>query len=334
MDYTKQTCKELKDLCKKNGVKGYSKMKKAELVEVLTNPPSSSQTVILEPQAPSYLDFFTRKSKAENDAVNKRREIFLCSLYDRTLALDAPDQEKQLQNAWRSAVNSLCSTPFTRVEITRIGGRKNNFDLLFDYYDGETRVHQQNVEFKHGVSAITALPQILSLASKDLTFPQSYAEFYYDRYLPKYVALDSGITVSLPEKAVYMKHIHSSKYDSHPFFRCLYSRRDDFKEEKEALVYESIRVYLEENAASINIRQVSELLCAKQKGKVFLLWDMKTFHVEELTDEDLTAVESLGVRNNNMIVLKTATRTLKLLLRWKNTKGAMYPAWQIAVARA
>jgi hypothetical protein len=62
------------------------------------------------------------------------------------------------------------------------------------------------------------------------------------------------------------------------------------------------------------------------------MWDMSDFHVGWLTAADLTPINHLGVRNGNTIMLGTATHTLKLLLRWKNHKGILYPAWQISLA--
>ena len=43
MDYSKMSVKELKKLCKKQRIKGYSKMKKKELVELLVSEKPQSK---------------------------------------------------------------------------------------------------------------------------------------------------------------------------------------------------------------------------------------------------------------------------------------------------
>lgn len=286
-----------------------------------------------ERMAAPYTDFFTKTKKAENDAANKRREAYLATLYDTVIPTDSPAQLVQLHNAWKTTVNSLCPAPFAAVKITSAGGRSKNYDFQFDYTatDG-TLIHQQKAEFKHGAASIEKQPQFLSLAAKDLHFPVSYTEFYYDRFLLTYCATDSGITVDPPDRETYLKCVHSANYDSHPFFRCLYNREETSTKAKHAVVNDSIRAYLDAYADKCDLTHLAALMTAKQDGKAFLLWDMSEFHVRWLTTADLTPTEFRGVRNGNTIVLGTATHTLKLLLRWKNHKGILYPAWQISLA--
>jgi hypothetical protein len=280
-----------------------------------------------------YADFFVKSTKVDNDAANKRREAYLAGLYDIAITDDTPAQLKLLHAEWRKALDSLCPIPFTAVRVNSAGGRSKNYDFQVDYSaaDGAI-VHRQKVEFKHGASSISAQPQFLSLAAKDIPFPQGYAEFYYDHFLPAYCATDSGITVAPPERETYLKLIHSNNYDSHPFFRCLYDREETAKAAKRTIVRNSTKAYLEAYAEKCDLAHLGSLMTAKQDGKAFLMWDMSVFHIGFLTAADLTPTEFRGVRNGNTIILGTATHTLKLLLRWKNHNGVLFPAWQISLA--
>jgi hypothetical protein len=292
---------------------------------ITTDPPKLMTT--------PYADFFVKSSKAGNDAANKRREAFLTTLYNSTLPEDATEKHRLLHGAWQTTINSLCPTTFATVKVTSAGGRSKNYDFQLDYMASDgTVTHSQKAEFKHGASTIEGQPQFLSLASKDLRFPKNYAEFYYDNYLSEYCATDTGITVSPPDRDTYLKNVHSANYDTHPFFRCLYDREDTAKKAKATVVNKSIQTYMEALADKCDLTHLTDLLVAKQNNKAFLLWDMSKFHVAHLTTENLTPVEFRGVRNGNTIVFATATHTLKLLLRWKNHKGVLYPAWQIGLA--
>ena len=280
-----------------------------------------------------YSDFFKKSTKADNDAANKRREAFLATLYDTDIPADSPAQLRQLHTAWQATVKSLCPTEFATVKVSPAGGRNKNYDFQLEYTNADgSIVHSQKAEFKHGAASIEAQPQFLSLASKDLRFPVSYAEFYYDNFLARYCETDTGILVSPPDRETYLKAVHSANYDGHPFFRCLYDREETAKKAKAAVVDESIRAYLTAYADNCDLTHLAVLMTAKQDGKAFLMWDMTKFHVGYLTAADLTPTKFCGVRNGNTIILATATHILKLLLRWKNHKGVLYPAWQIGLA--
>lgn len=286
-----------------------------------------------EKMAEPYTDFFIKSAKADNDAATKRREACLTTLYHTPLPADPPPQLSQLHSGWKKTIDSLCPSPFSTVTIIHKGGRKWNYDFQIDYTAADGMlIHRQKAEFKHGAATIEAQPQFLSLAAKDLRFPVSYPEFYYDRFLSAYCATDTGITVGPPARDAYLKAVHSANYDSHPFFRCLYDREETAKAAKHAVVNESIKAYLEVYADKCDLGHLTGKLIESQKDKAFLLWDMTEFHVGWLTATDLTPTEYRGVSNANTIVLGTATHTLKLLLRWKNHKGILYPAWQISMA--
>jgi len=283
-----------------------------------------------------YADFFKNSTKAENDAANKRREAILLTLYDIELPSDTPAPIRNLQESWRTTIRSLCPMEFSTVKVIKKGGRSNNYDFFIEYFSVDGRpIYSQKAEFKHGASSIEAQPQFLSLASKGLLFPLSYPEFYYDGYLTAYCASDTSITESLPARDDYLARIHGCDYDTHPFFRTLYDRELTNKKAKATVVNQSIRAYLEAYGDKCDVAQLTAKLLETQADKVFLLWDMRAavFHVARLTATDLTPTEYRGVDKGNTIVYATETYLLKLLLRWKNHKGILYPAWQISLKR-
>lgn len=287
---------------------------------------------------PSVVDlFFTTSSKDMNDAVNRRREEYLAGLL--TADVGGDTRALGLQEKWRAVIQSLCpaTVPMESVRVCHKGGRGANYDFLFQAVDELTGtvIWEQPAEFKFGARSVAALPQFLSLAEKALPFPVSYAEFYYTHYLPQYLALDDGLaTVAIPDKLTYCKLVYGSNYEVHPFFQTAYEREDEAKEEKSAVVKASIEAWLSEFSGACSMEHLTGLFKEKQLGKVFLLWSPEgggSFHVEKFGEEDLTLTEMVGVRNKNTLVVRSATRTFNLLLRWKNHKGILYPAWQIGL---
>ena len=161
----------------------------------------------------------------------------------------------------------------------------------------------------------------------------SYAAHYYDFFLPAYVGTDAeGLgSVAVPDRATYLQKVYNNAYDAHPFFRAVYNREETAKAAKAAVVNDSIRSFLAEYGSACDLAHLSGLLQAKQVGKVFVLWDgVGAFHLDRLSTEDLTITEVVGVRNGNTLEVRSGGGcTFHLLLRWKNHKGVLYPAWQI-----
>jgi hypothetical protein len=282
--------------------------------------------------AGEYRLFFQASGKADNDATNARREKYLALLHAMVITETDPEQLKHLHASWRSALDLLAPAGCKLSSVHHAGGRSMNYDYLVEYTGADDgSLHRQKVEFKYGAASIEKLPQFLSMASVGIHFPVSYAEYYYDTYINKYCAIDDGIGVSPPPREQYLAWCHSSNYDRHPFFRQIYTRDCIMSREKHALVNDSIRTYLATYGHLYEPSQLSELLVTKQDGKAFLMWDKKSFHVATLSREDLTPVRFAGIKRGNTIMIETATKLLLLLLRWKNHKGVLYPAWQISL---
>lgn len=274
--------------------------------------------------------FFTASSRGSNDAANKQREALLVAMT--TEAHPEWSQWTCVRSAWLSALSTICGAPADQICVSQKGGRGANYDFLVTAPGREP----VKVEFKHNAATIKALPQFLSLAADALPFAVSYAAFYYDGYLRNYIALDPALqAVAIPTREEYLRLVNTPNYAAHPLFQAMYDHEETAKKAKAAVVNASIRAYLEAYGSTLEIAALTAHLQTRQKDKVFLLWDRKTFHIERLTPEDLTIVSiDSDLRRGNTLIARAATRTYKLLLRWKNHKGVLYPAWQIAGADA
>lgn len=271
--------------------------------------------------------FFTTAARGGNDAANKARELTLASIATEP-AQPANSRHTLVREGWIAALKSLCADA-DRFVVRQTAGRNYNYDFEVVYFCNSDVVATVKVEFKHNAREITGIPQFLSLGSNALPFAVSYAAFYYDNYLRRYIATDAGITAAVPERAAYLAQIHSDNYDRQPLFRQMYEREETAKRAKATVVNESIAEYLRLYGNTIDRAALSEALWRRQEGKKFLLWDRERFHVQEFTKEELTIVEVGEVRRNNTLIARSSTRTFALLLRWKNHKGILYPAWQI-----
>ena len=284
--------------------------------------------------------FFCAAGRAENDAKNAVREsvlemILTPAAADFAVASPLAEQWSAVRSGWRSA---LSLEEDQEVIIKKMAGRKHNYD--FSVKSGEAIA--MKVEFKcgAGVSALADLPQILSLSGNfDLmrsgTEVPLYAEHFYKNFLPIYLEADGGddeTRSSLPEKDKYMKLVHQSNYDRNPFFRRLYDHEEVNKAEKAAIVDQSISSYLLLAAGELDLDKLSAKLAASQSGKRFVMWDSRAhkFHHAEIGEDDLRLVEMVDITKNSIVVAAASGQRYKMLLRWKNHKGILLPAWQIS----
>ena len=271
--------------------------------------------------------------RGDNDRLNKAREETLAGILyrtDDTLTV----YERELKAKWHTCLLSFCSVDHDTISIERMAGRRNNYDFLVKYLRDGVEVHSEKIEFKHNAKALKSIPQFLSLAIKNLTFDKDYAEYYYDNYLLQYVATDAGITVPVPEKAVWLSKVDSANYDGDPFFRQLKDREETFANiEKSKVVNDSITAYLEAHGRSLDLAQLSSEFRRTQSGKQYALWDLNNFRVAPpLSDFDDLVYVGLHKKKNAILVNGRTTR-YKLLLRWKNRSGVLYPAWQISLSK-
>lgn len=285
--------------------------------------------------------FYTSSVRGANDANNAVRENVLAMLL--TPAADpfcacAEHGERwaALRRGWRGALD--LSEEEAAPAVKKMAGRKYNYDFSIVGEDGST----QKVEFKSGAGLkdLSDLPQILSLSANfdiwiDGTEVPLYAEHYYKNFLPIYLEADGGdeeTRTALPPLETYMKLVHQSNYDRHSFFRRLYDREEVNKHEKAEIVNQSINSYLLEAASELDLAKISAKLAESQSNKRFVMWDSvaHTFHTRQLVEDDLRLEDIDEITKNSIVVRAISGQKYKMLLRWKNHKGVLLPAWQIA----
>lgn len=361
MEYNKMTLNALRELCKKQCIKGFSTKSKAVLIELLKskNPisspatnevvESSSTTADSAPTNPkkSQVDvsdistFFSTSTRNKNDATNKIREDIL------DLVCNEPDKyisNVEHGNKWRIVYEELNNvlkelaertgiSGYTSIKYNKKGGRNSNYDAEIMYYNGTTLLETKKIEFKYGAKSIYNLPQFLSLQTKAGLFTVTYDTFWYKNYLDKYIECDPEITQAKPTLEDYLKHVAKTTYTTHPFIQQLKERELMFKKEKDDVVKRSITDYLTQYGHTIDISGFSERVKSTQKDKYYLMFYKGKFYMDNIPDKDMTEMSYHSIVKGNTLWLKTGNTVYKLLLRWRNHKGILNPAWQISLKR-
>ena len=64
------------------------------------------------------------------------------------------------------------------------------------------------------------------------------------------------------------------------------------------------------------------------------MWDLKhKIFVRQTIKDDYKTLKVVDVKNQNTIVVNSNKFSYHILLRWKNKKGVLYPAWQISIKK-
>ena len=285
--------------------------------------------------------FFSTSTRNENDATNKVRE--------KVLKLICNPPKEYLENAefgnywrivyeaWNDALKKIAEETnipiYTSTQIKIRGGRKFNYDADIMYYNGTILVANRKIEFKNGGSNIGDLPQFLSLQAKIGLFTETYDKFWYENYLDKYIECDSSITEAKPSLQLYLKNVTSTKYTIMPFFAQLKARELFFQKEKNEVVNASITDYLTKYGKELDIKSFSEKVKATQTEKIYLLWCNGRFYSDKLSEAEMSNMTYHSIKNGNVLEVKSGNTIYGLLLRWRNHKGILNPAWQISMKR-
>lgn len=269
----------------------------------------------------SSINFFHEINKKENnDSSNKIRETILYRL----LTNDIPDEWFIIDKRWNDLKVELFKVIKTDVyKIELKGGRSNSYDFLLRNGDELLKL-----ELKYNADRIDKCPQFLNISAINFIKGDDYASYYYDNYLK---AIAKLANIEIPEKGIYMKYIYNSNYDKHPFFRNLYNKDKDIEKEKKKIVDESIKTYLNE-IIELDIDEINKTFIEKEKDKLYLLYKKGRFYTDKIEEDELKVISIDKIKNNNTILLNTESRTkIAMLLRWKNRKGVLYPAWQVSL---
>ena len=286
--------------------------------------------------------FFTTSTRDGNDAANKVREKLLPIINDPPSEfLQDPEYGANWTTAnqeWKSILNKIAVNTgipeYTSTKVELKGGRKFNYDADVTFCGDSGVIASRKIEFKNGGTNINELPQFLSLPAKSPIFTDKYPEFWYDNFLDAYLAVDPEITVPKPSREEYLQHVIKTNYECTPFFAQLKARELTLQKEKNKVVNQSITEYLTKHAASIQLDLFSEKVKETQSDKSYVLWSKGKFYLDSIAPQEMANLQFQSVKNGNVVLVKSESNTVySLLLRWRNHKGILNPAWQISMKR-
>jgi hypothetical protein len=155
--------------------------------------------------------------------------------------------------------------------------------------------------------------------------------------LDAYLALDFDLEeqteenkIEKPPKEIYLKHIHDIKY-KHPFFNKIYTNKTKNKKEKDKLVEESRKIFIETYATTFNFEKIKNKIIESQSNKIFLLWDKNNFIIQTV---DVEHIHILGIKPNGIhglyfdVTVENFIYDIRIRLNWGNNNGVANPRWK------
>lgn len=274
------------------------------------------------------------RGRGLNDANNRLREDILCILHQvpEHFVLDNEygTEWATLSMKWKDFLKTLCPHEYDDIEVKKIANQQQ-YDLDIQFKKQNQIVHSVLGEFKHNSKTLSSLPQYYSAPEKKGYIPVRYAEYFYDNYLDQICEL---VHIPKLQKDTYMKYIYQSRYNVHRFFEDLKNSEETYYREKQALVRTSIKEYLAQYANQLSLETLTTDILPQQ-NKTFILWDCNQFRSDKIHPDELQLEEIEKVYRNNTIIVKSKAGTKhKLLLRWRNHLGVLFPAWQISLDRS
>jgi hypothetical protein len=279
--------------------------------------------------------------KANNDADNKIRENIITNMFN----IDEEYFDDHIYgNDWKiiyqkfnQTISTLCDVPFSSIQIKHMGGMTYNYDFLLSFLDEKKKtIKTLKLEFKHNNSDVSKLVQFMELYDKDckekfgLCPEMSYAEFYYDNYLDKYLDTDDELICEKPEKHEYLKHVSDVNY-KHKFFKLLYTKKNNQIKKKKEIANESVREYLKLYASKFNFDKILEKIKESQTEKVFLLWDCENFHTQILDVENISIAGIKKMDDLSFVLdVNNFEYDICVRLRWANNNGLANPSWKFS----
>jgi hypothetical protein len=279
--------------------------------------------------------FTTGNSRSANDSANKKREVIIYLLLKHRIpeAWFANQEWTKLRDNLYDYINGLYEDPrIVKVQFFYRAGRNYNYDFELRYFAENFELLKTiKLEYKHNCSKLNSYPQFLSSAANSFVLGQCYAQYFYENYIGQIAEL---YNIPPPNKKEYMKFVYNSSYDKHEFFQELKEKEDEHIEDKKKIVKESIKQFLL-LSNRIDVDKLKKKLKDSQTEKVFMLYKNGKFYRDEITQEEITITTFSGIKNGNTLVFNTQNKKtqIKILLRWKNHAGILYPAWQIGLKR-
>lgn len=282
--------------------------------------------------------FFAKSNRNNNDYDNKKREYILEKIFNKDNEISEFNTEKwqHIKEKCEDLIINISKKykiTYSNYDIQKKAGRSNNHDFVLCYYDEKnTLVKTIKLEYKNSKS-MSDYPQCLSLYTKnDFIDDISYHEFFYDNYLSK-------LTNDVIPKSQYLIECFKTKSDIKMFNDIRNQENNkDKKENKKKIVDESIEKYILSVFKKINKNRFLEKLC-EQEDKLFIFYNYltNTFSMDEIDINNKIEITNINynksedkTKNINTIIIELSNNTCyKCLLRWKNHKGVLGPAWQI-----
>jgi len=290
------------------------------------------------------MTFIDENTKSDNDSTNRTREKIIANILSPSPDYLADpvygEHWTNIHDKLRDALHSLCNIPYDHILVKQKGGMTFNYDFVVQYCDHQNQVvHSVNLEFKNNASSIKELVQFLELYDKDCKtkfelFDYSYSEFYYDHYLDAYLAFqekeEKEESIEKPTKETYLKHIHDIKY-KHPFFNKIYTNKTKRKKEKDKLVEESRKKFIETYATTFNFEKIKNKIIESQSNKIFLLWDKNNFLIQTINVEHIhiSGIKSNGIHDLYFdVTVENFIYDIRIRLNWGNNNGIANPRWK------
>jgi hypothetical protein len=301
----------------------------------------------------SIFTFLPTSDRDQNDANNKIRESLISAVINKQIP-----QEYYYSIIWKSFIDKLfhyleqvfrCPHSGTYSYSCKImAGRNYNYDFSVTATNRSTRIEEtKKIEFKFNAKQISNCPQFFSVSSK-ANPTVSYAEHFYNTCVP---IITQMYELQNIDKTAYIKCVHQTNYNKHPWFETLYQTENSDPEKmkrKKELVDNSIHTFLLDRYLQTDVEQEIKMWNKRfqesQGGKIYMLYcaKEKRFYIDEITEDELNIDlnnMTLGVgKSNNVHTLVFHTgedRSTKIgfLLRWRNHAGILNPAWQISLTR-
>ena len=272
--------------------------------------------------SPSDIEYFYERKPKDATVANKMREAILINIISLFQKYKNDSKYGHLWTELHKAFASVYDLNDCKIE-KYVGRQRYNFII-------SEKNKRLKVEFKFNCDSVFKFPDVLNLKSTEEIMTASYVEYYYDNYLTKICKI-ADIKTEIPTRKEYLQLVHKDK-TSHPFFTELKEKLWKI-DECDEMIGMSIENFLKENLHNVELENLGDELLACFE-KEYLMWDLKhkTF-VRQIIKDDYKTLKVIDVKNQNTIVVNSNKYSYHILLRWKNKKGVLYPAWQISIKK-
>jgi len=272
--------------------------------------------------------FLNKSTRGKNGETNIVREKTIKNLLEKKIPDSFFEQSSEWKNL-RDAIFNLAERIYPNEDISVLkveskGGLGNKFDFNF-VLNGKVK----KIEFKFGAKSINQLAQFLQIPVKSCDFlSESYVDFYYNNYVPKLYSLRGKL---IPDKETYIKRIGFTKLSDDPIRNLndlTNEEKKQFREKANIFYHESAKEFLKKDI-KFDIEKFNEKL-EEQKGKIYMLYKDGTFHIDEMSDEDLTCVSYIiKPEQKRIFATSVSGMEISIHLRWQNGNGLGNPSLQV-----